>query len=466
MEHVEQPQGFAAFTYNVIDGRPSCVRRGAPAAAAAAADAEVAATGAAPPRKGLSLSDGNKRVCPTPEVTGARRKRPAPARDCAPSRQRAVTAARPQPTPETFARRGASAPALGARSRAAADEPIDLTNTSSGSESGGEEASEPTLRAGDRTADCTTSPTAAPPRQPQREQLKRAQVELRDALDAQQRKQKLNDELRLEITELLKVIETLRTEKSQASHLQTASLDRISDLEARLAAAAAASGGTFGDSSRGCAQLQMYVRHLSERLAEVIRIDVPSDVSLSTSEGTVACAEQLAVGLANLISEQRNVAESASREAAEERKAREQVDAALVRAGQAAEATASVKLGAQLSHLEAEKGRQAWEMQQAMAAMKGTTIRILAAAFATHAVAWTLVHDMCARMYMVADEYERKLAEQRGAIMCLERNLANYIQLQQQQQHQQQQHQQFVAPPLTASKPNIPVRRYSAPNRV
>ena len=72
----------------------------------------------------------------------------------------------------------------------------------------------------------------------------------------------------------------------------------------------------------------------------------------------------------------------------------------------------------------------------------------------------------CARVCMVADEYERKLAEQRGAIMCLELNLANYIQLQQQQQHQQQQHQQFVAPPLTASKPNIPVRRYSAPNRV
>ena len=67
----------------------------------------------------------------------------------------------------------------------------------------------------------------------------------------------------------------------------------------------------------------------------------------------------------------------------------------------------------------------------------------------------------CARVCMVTDEYERKLAEQRGAIMCLERNLANYIQLQQQQQHQQ-----FVAPPLTASKPNIPVRRYSAPNRV
>ena len=87
----------------------------------------------------------------------------------------------------------------------------------------------------------------------------------------------------------------------------------------------------------------------------------------------MASAEQLAINLANLIAEQRAKADSAQREAAEERKAREQVDAALVRAGQAAEATASVHLTAQLNHLESEKNRQIWELQQATAATKGAT---------------------------------------------------------------------------------------------
>lgn len=353
LEHVEQPKGFGTFTYNVVDGRPSCVR----------ADATA---GVGAQRKGLSVSDGNKRVCPTPEVTGARRKRPAPARDRVQSDAHNVTAARPHHTPESFARRGASAPVLVVRAK---HEPIDLTNVSSGSEDGGDSTSH------------------APQSSPSAE-IKGLRMKLADEQRAKQCKQQLNDELKREVQKLLRVIETMKESleaseaaaKTQALQLQDESAATIASLERRLADAAAARTalvGTFGDdngagSAVGRKLLQTYVRHLSQRLAEVIHIDVPGDTEITTSEGGVACAEKLAVGLANLISELRAAADSAAHEASEERKAREHVDAALVRAGQTAEATASAQLSAQQAHLEAEKTRQVWDMQQAMATMKGT----------------------------------------------------------------------------------------------
>ncbi len=335
LEHVEQRQGFAAFNYSVTDGRPSCVRRGKEG------------------RKGLAVrEDGNKRVCPTPEANEARRKRPAPSRECARGGSGAVTASRPLATPEAFTRRGASAPALPVR--APAEGPIDLTNTSSGSEEDATDATRRELLS----------------------EVKRLRVQLLEEQKAKRSKQRLVDEGALEVSELVGVVESL---KEQLAQVQAHSAASISGLERQLddaTVARTALAGAFGKGDgRGAGRklLQTYVQHLADRLAEVISIAVPNDTSLSTIEGTVASAEQLAINLANLIAEQRAKADSAQREAAEERKAREQVDAALVRAGQAAEATASVHLTAQLNHLESEKNRQIWELQQATAATKGAT---------------------------------------------------------------------------------------------
>lgn len=340
VEHVEQRQGFAAFSSSVTDGRPSCVRRGAA-------------------RKGLAVSDGNKRVCPTPEVNEARRKRPAPSRECTQGDGGGVTASRPLATPETFVRRGASAPAL--TLCAPTEEPIDLTNTSSGSE---EDATDATR--GDLLSEVT-----------------RLRAQLKEEQKAKRSKQKLVDEGALEVGELVGVVESLKKQlaaaKAQVVQVQAQSAASITDLERRLddaAVARTALVGAFAEgdgSGPGRKLLQTYVQHLADRLAEVISIAVPNDTSLSTIEGTVASAERLAIDLANLIVEQRAKADSAAREATEERKAREQADAALVRAGQAAEATVSAHLAAQVSHLESENNRQIWEMQQAMAATKGTT---------------------------------------------------------------------------------------------
>jgi hypothetical protein len=398
------------------------VRRGAPAV-----------TGAT--RKGLSVSDGNKRVCPTPEVSGARCKRPAPARECAQHGNGAVIAARPQATPESFQRRAASAPALTVH--AAPEEPIDLTNTSSGSEDGADAAR------GDLVSEIT-----------------RLRAQVLEEQKGKRSKQQLVDEAALEVSELLDVVESLRKSdadaRAQLAQLQVRSAASIADLQRRLAIRAPGDGegaGCGADVVRGRQLLQIYVQHLAERLAEVISIVVPKGTSLSTIEGTVASAEQLAVDLANLIAEQRAKADSAHREAAEERRAREQVDAALVRAGQAAEATASGHVSAQLSQLEAEKNRQVWEMQQAMAIAKGTarTLGVLCVPLVDN-ITITFTVAMRVRGSVFPDEYERKIAEQRGEIICLERNLATCM-----QQQQQQQQQPFMAPPLTASKP-IPVR--------
>ena len=400
VEHVESASGFAAFVYSAADGRPTAAM---PAAAAAAPKSAA--------RRGLALSDPNKRPCPTPEVAGARRKRAAPTCDGSGRGHRVVTAARPQSTPSSFAvRRGNSGPS----SAQPNEEPIDLTNTSSSSEDGAEDTAEPTLSAATPPADAAV-------------QLKRATAETDEARRKEKVKQLLNDELTREVKKLMQVIETLKgnavATEAGSSQLQAdgaAASTRIVALETQLAEAATARMalvGAFG--AGGCSQLQAFVRHLGQRLAEVIRIAVPDDATLATPHGVIACAEQLAAGLASLIAQQQEVAAAATREATEERRAREQGDAALVRAGQAAEVTASANMGSQLAQLEAEKGRQAWEMQQAMDAMK--------------------------------DEYERKFAEQRGEIVCLERQLSNW--------NVQHQHQQmYMAPPPTASKPYIPRR--------
>ena len=351
LAHVEQAKGFAAFTYNVVDGRPSCVR---------------AAAGAT--RKGLSVSDGNKRVCPTNQVAGTR-KRPALERDSAQGSDGPVISARPQHTPETMVRRGASAPAL--VGRAAAEEPIDLTNTSSGSDDG------PGSR-GDSSS-----------------VIARLRAQLLEAQRGKQFKQELVDDAALEVQKLMKTVRELQVSeaalkesevalKQQLAQQQDESAAMISDLKRRLADAAGsqAGGETCAPGSvAGTNVLQTYIQHVADRLAEVINITVPSDGSLATTEGTVACAERLAVDLAHLIAEQRAKADTAEREATEERKAREQLDAALVRAGQAAQAAASAQLSTQVSHLEAEKNRQIWELQLAMETMKGAVALRIASSY-------------------------------------------------------------------------------------
>ena len=355
MEHVEQAQGFAAFTYNVVDGRPSCVRT------------SKATTSA---RRGLAPSDGNKRACPDrqpgPRKRAARAAAPAAAERAEGAKP--VTAGRGQPTPKSFERARRGAAAFGAAGRRSG-EPIDLTCTSScGSE------------------DAAAVPSAAKVQQKlvgAERELRMRRHELDDTRNQLKEKKAQTKELLAEVQKLSNGLQSLEGRRAgleaELTRVKAAADERTSVLEARLLDAAAMHG-------EGSLDVHSFVERLHERLSSAVKLELPTG---ARSAGELA--DQLAASVGNVIAEQRGLAAAATREAAEERRAREQADAALVRAGQAAAVEAEAKLNSQLASLQEDKARQVWGLQQQMAAMK--------------------------------EEHERRLAEQRGEINALERQV-------------------------------------------
>ena len=251
----------------------------------------------------------------------------------------------------------------------ACGEPIDLTSTSScGSE------------------DAAAVPSAAKVQQKlvgAERELRMRRHELDDTRNQLKEKKAQTKELLAEVQKLSNGLQSLEGRRAgleaELTRVKAAADERTSVLEARLLDAAAMHG-------EGSLDVHSFVERLHERLSSAVKLELPTG---ARSAGELA--DQLAASVGNVIAEQRGLAAAATREAAEERRAREQADAALVRAGQAAAVEAEAKLNTQLASLQEDKARQVWGLQQQMAAMK--------------------------------EEHERRLAEQRGEINALERQV-------------------------------------------
>lgn len=368
VRHVEQQQGFA------VVGQQG-----------------FAVVGRARP---LAAVDPNTRPCPF--ATGERRKRqqrpPGSTSTAASADSVAVHAGG---TPASFVR-----PPVGLRASVSAARPaavpgggqpvwpqrdeIDLTNSSTSSESS------PTTAT--NTAEGSTVELL-------REELARAQLhasvlstQLSEARDSIAGKRALNQELKTEAEKLMRLVDTLRASEAEArsacARLRSQLEERTEALEKMVSSSSVPESKPAGPTASE--QLHRYLCYLRHSLSGYVTIDA------LTVERCTDCAEHVASAIKTTLEEQRKLVAAANKEAAAERRAREQGDAALGRVGQAAAEEASSQavatLSAELTKLLEDKERNAWETQRAI-----QTVR---------------------------DEYTTRIAEQQGQINALERQLA------------------------------------------